>query len=155
MFEVRDLAVGFRSIDGVTPIVAGVSFDVRQGRITGIAGESGSGKTTALLSAIGYPLGGAVRLDGHVRLGDVTIEGLTPLARRRLWATRVSYVAQDAAGALNPGYRIGTQLSEVLRVNRHLGRAEARGKAAELLAAVRLSDAEHMLRRYPHQCSGS
>ena len=107
-----------------------------------------------VLSAIGYLTAGAVRLKGRVQLGDTVIDFLTPSQRRDLWATRIKYIAQDARAALNPAYRIGTQIREVLQVNCRLGRAEAQAKACELLRTVKLTDAEHMLRRYPHQCSG-
>ena len=88
------------------------------GRIVGVAGESGSGKTTAVLAAIGYQPASAVRLGGDAHLGDAA--DLRASARRSgvdSGRNRISYVAQDAAGALNPAFRIGTQLREVLEVN--------------------------------------
>jgi peptide/nickel transport system ATP-binding protein len=153
-FVVRDLAVGYRTPAGLVAVVSGVSLEAGPGKIVGVAGESGSGKTTAVLTAIGYLPGSAVRLAGESRLGDGAVSALSPEERRRLWARRMSYVAQDAAGSLNPAFRIGTQLSEILEVNGGLNREQARARARELLAAVRLPDPEAMLRRYPHQCSG-
>jgi peptide/nickel transport system ATP-binding protein len=153
-FAVRGLSVGFRTPAGVVPVVSGVDLTATPGRITGIAGESGSGKTTAVLAAIGYLPGAAVRLGGDSSLGDTSILALDRDARRRVWATRISYVAQDAAGSLNPAFRIGAQLREVLEANGGLDRERARARARELLAAVHLPDPEAMLRRYPHQCSG-
>jgi peptide/nickel transport system ATP-binding protein len=153
-FVVRDLAVGFRTPAGIVPVVSGVTLETVPGRIVGVAGESGSGKTTAVLTAIGYQPAAAVRLGGEARLGDEPIFRLSASERRRLWANRISYVAQDAAGALNPAFRIGTQIGEVLEVNLGLSREEARGRARQLLEAVRLPEPEQMLGRYPHQCSG-
>jgi peptide/nickel transport system ATP-binding protein len=135
-------------------VVAGVSFEVAPGRIVGVAGESGSGKTTAVLAAIGYQPAAAVRLGGASGLGPQDIFALSPRGRRRLWASRISYVAQDAAGSLNPAFRIGTQLGEILEVNVGLDRDRARVRARELLQAVRLTNPDEMLRRFPHQCSG-
>ena len=153
-FIVRDLAVGFGAPSGVIPVVAGVSLEAVPGRIIGVAGESGSGKTTAVLVAIGYHPASAVRLGGQAHLGATAVFDLSAEERRRLWASRISYVAQDAAASLNPAYRIGTQLREVLEINMGLGRAQALARARDLLAAVRLPDPDAMLRRYPHQCSG-
>jgi peptide/nickel transport system ATP-binding protein len=153
-FIVRDLAVGFAGPSGVVPVVAGVTLEAVPGRIIGVAGESGSGKTTAVLAAIGYQAASAVRLGGQAHLGDAALFDLNGEERRRLWAGRISYVAQDAAGSLNPAFRVGTQLREVLEVNAGLDRAQALARARELLAAVRLPDPAAMLRRYPHQCSG-
>ena len=153
-FVVRDLAVGFAGPSGVIPVVNGVTLEAVPGRIIGVAGESGSGKTTAVLAAIGYHPATAVRLGGQAHLGDVAVFDLSAEERRRLWARRISYVAQDAAGSLNPAFRIGTQLREVLEVNLGLDHARAEVRARDLLAAVRLPDPDAMLRRYPHQCSG-
>jgi peptide/nickel transport system ATP-binding protein len=153
-FVVRDLGVGFRTPVGIVPVVSGISLEAAPGKILGVAGESGSGKTTAVLAAIGYQSPSAVRLDGESHLGNAAVFALSPEERRRLWARRISYVAQDAAGSLNPAFRIGTQLREVLEVNGGLTPEQARARARELLAAVRLPDPEAMLNRYPHQCSG-
>ncbi len=153
-FAVTDLSAGFRTPDGAVPVVAGVTFSVAPGRIIGVAGESGSGKTTAVLTAIGYQQAGAVRLGGDAQLGQVSIFGASTEERRRLWAGKISYVAQDAAGTLNPAFRIGTQLREILEVNLGLSRTQSEARARDLLAAVRLPDPEAMMRRYPHQCSG-
>lgn len=153
-FAVRGLGVGYRTEMGVVPMVANVDLDVQPGTILGVAGESGSGKTTAVLAAIGYQASAAVRLAGESRLGETAIFELNAQQRRRLWSQRVSYVAQEAAGALNPAFRIGTQVVEVLEAGLGLDRTQARERAQDLLAAVRLPDAEEMMRRYPHQCSG-
>jgi ABC-type glutathione transport system ATPase component len=72
-FVVRDLAVGFRTASGVVPVVSGVSLKTVPGRIVGVAGESGSGKTTAVLTAIGYEPAAVVRLGGDANLGNVPI----------------------------------------------------------------------------------
>src|SRR5215213_5173352 len=135
-FVVRDLGVGFRTPAGVVPVVSGLSLEAAPGKIIGVAGESGSGKTTAVLAAIGYQPPSAVRLDGESHLGDVGVFKLSPAERRRLWAKRISYVAQDAAGSLNPAFRIGTQIREVLEVNGGLTPERARTRAHEVLAAV-------------------
>ncbi len=153
-FRVRELGVGFRSRAGVTQVVAGLSLAAQPGRIVGVAGESGSGKTTAVLASIGYLPSGAVRVAGEAMLGATPLYEMGPEARRRVWATRISYVGQDAASALNPAFHIGSQLREVLQVNGGLAERPATRKAAELLAAVRLPDPAEMMRRYPFQCSG-
>ena len=153
-FIVRDLGVGFRTASGIVPVVSGVSLEAAPGKIIGVAGESGSGKTTAVLAAIGYQPASAVRLGGEARLGEAPIFTVSPEARRRLWARRISYVAQDAAGSLNPAFRVGTQLREVLEINGGLTPDQARTRVRALLTAVRLPDPDAMLDRYPHQCSG-
>ena len=141
----HDLGVGFRTPTGIVPVVSGINLEAAPGKIIGVAGESGSGKTTAVLAAIGYQSPAAVRLDGESHLGDTAVFTLSREARRRLWAQRISYVGQDAAGSLNPAFRIGTQLREVLEVNAGLSPTQARSRARELLSAVRLPDPDEML----------
>jgi peptide/nickel transport system ATP-binding protein len=153
-FEVRDLTVAYAGSGGLMPVVEGVNLWARPGRITGLAGESGSGKTTAALSAIAYLPAGATRLRGDAFLDGQSLLALDASARRRLWASEISYVAQDAGPALNPARRVGAQLGEILTVNGGLSRAAARRRAVELLEAVRLPDAPSALRRYPHELSG-
>jgi peptide/nickel transport system ATP-binding protein len=153
-FEIRDLVVAY-ALGGVhTPVVGGVSLRARPGRITGVAGESGSGKTTAVLSAIAYLPPGAHRLAGDARLDGRPILDLERIALRRLWASEISYVAQDTGSALNPARRIGSQIEEILVVNRGLSSEAARRRTVELLEAVRLPDAARARRRYPHEFSG-
>jgi peptide/nickel transport system ATP-binding protein len=154
LLSISDLAVGYRSSFDVIPIVRDFSLDVQPGQIVGIAGESGSGKTTAVLAAIGYMAAGAVHLDGESLVDQTRLDTLDIDNRRRLWASKISYVAQDAAGALNPAFRIGTQLREILEVNAGLSRKDSRRRASELLTLVHLANPEAMMRRYPHQCSG-
>lgn len=153
-FEVHDLAVAYGNGTERTTVVGGATIQVRPGQITGLAGESGSGKTTACLTAIGYLPPGATLLGGDALLDGRSILGLGRAALRQVWATRISYVAQDAAAALNPARRIGGQLEEILTVNLGLSREAARQRAVELLEAVRLPEPSAALRRYAHEFSG-
>ena len=149
-FTVQNLRVAF----GSTEVVGGVTVEVPRGMVTGVAGESGSGKTTAALASIGYVPAGARRLAGSALLDGADLLQLKPDSRRAMWATQVSYVAQDAVSAFNPTMRIGAQFQEVLTVNRHLSRAAARVKTRSLLEAVHIPDPEVALNKYPHQFSG-
>jgi peptide/nickel transport system ATP-binding protein len=149
-FEVRDLHVAF----GSTEVVGGITIKVPRGSVTGVAGESGSGKTTAALASIGYTPPGAHRLGGSALLDGADLLALDAEGRRRVWATRVSYVAQDAVSAFNPTRKIGSQFKEVLTVNRHLSGVAARAKSLELIDAVHIPNPVLALQKYPHQFSG-
>jgi len=154
LFQLKDLSVAYRSPTGPLPVVGALALGAMQGRVVGIAGESGSGKTTAVLAAIGFLPAGAVRTGGAAILEGTSLFEIGPAARRRLWATRISYVAQDAASSLNPAYRLGAQIRELLQVNRGMSRAEAHAEALALFAAVRLPEPQRIAQRYPHECSG-
>lgn len=149
-FSVQDLHVTFGSAE----VVGGVTLAVPRGAVTGLAGESGSGKTTAALASIGYTPPGAKRTGGSALLDGVDVLKLSAEERRRVWATKVSYVGQDAANAFNPTMRIGSQFREVLGVNRRLSSRAATVKAMELLDAVHIRDPAAAMKRYPHQFSG-
>ena len=137
-----------------TELVCGVSFDLPAGGALGIVGESGSGKTLTCRTALGIlpaPLG--------VTAGRVTLLGrdtavLTEREWRELRGRGIGAVFQDPGAFLNPSLRIGSQVAEVLRVGKRLGRRAARAEAVALLDAVHLRDPERVYRQYPHELSG-
>ena len=154
-FSVDHLTVGFRVPKSEpTVVVRDCGFDLREGEILGIAGESGCGKSTAVLSAIGFPIPGSVRLSGTARLGDRDLLRLPLGELRGVWGREVAYVAQDATQSLNPLMRIGQLLREPLV--RHLGLhgAGVEQRSLALLRDVHIPEPEQALRRYPHQFSG-
>ena len=90
-FWIRDLAVGYSTGESLVLVVGGVTIDVPQGRITGFAGESGSGKTTTALSAIGYIPSHARLLGGDALLNGQSILRLDRASLRRLWASKIRF----------------------------------------------------------------
>jgi peptide/nickel transport system ATP-binding protein len=153
--RVEDLTVGYARPDGsVNTVVWEVGLALEPGTILGLAGESGCGKSTTALAAIGYRSPGTQILKGTSRLGDVDLLALPPARLRTLWGSRLAYVAQSAATALNPALTIGRQLGEPLQRHLRLRGTELRRRQLELLEAVALPDPEAALRRYPHQLSG-
>ena len=155
VLDVRGLTVGYAA-HGREPaiVVKDVSFSLEPGRILGLAGESGCGKSTAALAAIGFRAPGAVRIAGSALLGAVDLLAASPATLQRIWGREVAYVAQDAAGALNPLMRIERLLAEPLALHSGLSDVPRRRRSLELLASVGLPDPESALRRYPHQFSG-
>ncbi|MEU6623946.1 ABC transporter ATP-binding protein [Streptomyces litmocidini] len=138
---------------GSARVLHDVSFRVAPGEILGLVGESGCGKSTlAYALARHFAPGGRV-LDGGVRLDGTDVLALEGKELREWRASRLAFVHQDAAGALDPTKRIGRQLAGVLR-GRGLSRQETAARVLELLRAVRLPDPERLARRFPHQLSG-
>jgi len=150
--SVRDLVVDYLTPQGPVRAVDGVSFDVAPGEIFGLAGESGSGKSTAakailrILEAPAVITGGSVHCAGHDVLA-LDEDGL----RRFRWR-RAALVFQSAMNVLNPVLTIGEQLCDVLVTHRPIAPPLAMERAAELLRLVGI-DGRH-LRSYPHQLSG-
>jgi peptide/nickel transport system ATP-binding protein len=137
-----------------TELVRGVSFDVPAGGALGIVGESGSGKTLTCRTALGI-LPAPLRVTrGTVTLLGEDTAGLTERGWRELRGREIGAVFQDPGAFLNPSLRIGSQVAEVLRVGKRLGRRAAKAEALRLLDAVHLRDPERVYRQYPHELSG-
>ncbi|HEX2110388.1 MAG TPA: ABC transporter ATP-binding protein [Gaiellaceae bacterium] len=155
VLSVEELTVGYVRADGKTNVVvADASLTLRAGHILGLAGESGCGKSTTALAAIGYRAPGSRVLKGRSKLGDVDLLALSTGQLRSVWGRRVAYVAQSASQALNPALPIGRQLAQPLTVHLSLRGQALRDRQLELLEAVRLPEPARALGRYPHQFSG-
>ncbi len=155
LLEVDDLKISARrDDDSLLPIVKGVSFNVARGEVVALIGESGSGKTTIALSALGYTkpglefAGGEVRLEGE----DVITMGSDQL--RTLRGQRVAYLAQSAAATFNPALTIGEQVTESSVLHGILNQEQANERAETLYRALELPDPDRLGKRYPHQVSG-
>jgi len=137
-----------------TEVVKGISLELVPGRIHGLAGESGSGKSMTALAVLGLlPAGGIVR--GSIVLrGETELVGLKPKAYRAIRGNRIAMVFQDPSASLHPQITVGAQIIDGMRAHLRLNRADARRRAAELLALVRVPDPQAALTKYPHQFSG-
>src|SRR5918997_3955693 len=152
LLEIRDLQVDYLSPRGPVRAVDGVSFSIQPGEVFGLAGESGSGKSTVAhaITRILHPpaviTGGEVRFRGQ----DVLAMNDAELARFR-WR-EVSMVFQSAMNALNPGMTIGDQIVDTILAHEAVSKREARQRAAALLDVVGIE--ARRLDAYPHQLSG-
>jgi peptide/nickel transport system ATP-binding protein len=149
MLEIRDLKVTI----GPFTIVDIERLTLPPGRRLGIVGESGSGKTMTAMSIIGLQPGEAV-VTGSIRFNGRELVGLTDRELSAVRGPEIGVIFQDPAKALNPMMRIGRQVSEAIRLHRHLSRRQLEERVVDLLTQVHLRDAGSLLRRYPHQLSG-
>ncbi|MEO0679716.1 MAG: ABC transporter ATP-binding protein [Pseudomonadota bacterium] len=135
-------------------IVDDVSLTLAKGRVMGLIGESGAGKSTIGLSTLGYGRGGVRITGGQVFLSGRDILAGGASAFRRLRGREVTYVAQSAAAAFNPARRLMDQIVEATLNHSVADRAEAERRAVALFAKLGLPEPETFGRRYPHQVSG-
>jgi peptide/nickel transport system ATP-binding protein len=149
MLEIRDLTVRI----GRHTIVDIEHLEVDAGTRLGIVGESGSGKTMTAMSIAGLLPNDAV-VEGSIRFEGRELVGLTDGQMAQVRGREIGVVFQDPAKALNPMMRIGRQVAEAIKLHMDLSKDELRRRVLDLLTQVRLSDAESLLRRYPHQLSG-
>jgi peptide/nickel transport system ATP-binding protein len=155
LLEVDQLKIDARKDDGsLLPIVKGVSFSVERGEVVALIGESGSGKTTIALSALGYTKPGLEFTGGEVRLDGQDVISMPSEEKRQLRGQRVAYLAQSAAATFNPALTIGEQVTESVVLHGQLSQEEANQRAESLYRALELPDPERLGRRYPHQVSG-
>jgi dipeptide transport system ATP-binding protein len=136
------------------PILRGVGLTVAPGEVHGLVGESGAGKTMVGRVVLGIaPLRSRVTA-GTVRFDGEDITHLSEGRRRRLMGRGMALIPQDPMTALNPAFRIGEQITDVLRLHMGLDRAAARARALALLNDVHIRAPERVLRQYPHELSG-
>jgi peptide/nickel transport system ATP-binding protein len=155
VFQVEDLSVGYLRSDGQDNVVVWkAAFSLAPGSILGLAGESGCGKSTTALAAIGYRGPGSRILSGTARLEGVDLLSLSSGKLRSIWGRRVAYVAQNATTALNPAIPVGRQLAQPLSRHLRLRGGELRDREVELLELVGIPNPPAALDRYPHQFSG-
>lgn len=155
LVEIRDLSVEATTDSGRWfQILKGINLDIAAGETVAFIGESGSGKTTAAMTLLGYARPGCRISGGTVRVDGRDMVSLSEKERAALRGTTVAYVPQSAAAAFNPAATIMDQVIEVTRIHRLMPPDEARRRAIALFRALSLPDPDGIGDRYPHQVSG-
>ncbi|MBN1890383.1 MAG: ABC transporter ATP-binding protein [Thermoflexales bacterium] len=155
LLEVRDLAVRFRTLDGVVHAVNGISYSLEAGETLGIVGESGCGKSVGVLSVMRL----IPQPPGKIVAGQVLFRGrdllqLSEAEMERIRGREMAMVFQDPMTSFNPVLTIGQQIGETLRLHMGMSWGEARQRVEELLDMVGIPGAAGRYDNYPHQFSG-
>ncbi len=155
LLDVQSLQTQFSTSGGVVRAVDGVSWDVQEGETVALVGESGCGKSVSALSVMRLVSAPAGRIVG----GRILFKGrdlltLSEEEMRRVRGREIAMIFQEPMTSLNPVLTVGRQLTEGLEIHLGMETKAARGRAAELLAMVGISDPERRLPQYPHQFSG-
>lgn len=154
LLEVRDLKVRFHTLRGIVKAVDGVSFSLDYGKVLGIVGETGSGKTVTGLTIMRL-------LDENAEIvgGEILFEGrdLLKLPLNEILKIRgkeISMIFQEPKAALNPVIQVGDQVAESFLVHERMSKDEAREKVLDMFRKVGLPDPDRIYRSYPHELSG-
>ena len=151
--QIRDLQIYFGHDEFRKEILKGIDLDIPAGKITGLAGESGSGKTMTGLAMCGLLPHGA-HVSGSIKFGETEIIGAKEKELNRLRGNRIAMVFQDPTASLHPMLSIERQLTDHYRVHTNASQKQAHEKAREMLELVAVPNPEGALKKYPHQFSG-
>ena len=154
LLEMRDLKIEGQADDQWQEIVHGVDVELRRGEVLGLIGESGAGKSTIGIAAMGFARPGCRISCGTILFDGIDLRGASEEEKRRLRGSRIAYVAQSAAAAFNPAHKLIDQYTEMPVQHGVKGRAEAEEDAVALYRRLRLPDPDNIGFRYPHQVSG-
>ncbi len=154
LLTIRGLRIEGRAEETWSEIVKGVDLTLRKGEILGLIGESGAGKSTIGLAAMGFARDGCRITGGNIEFDGIDLRSASEAKRRALRGRRIAYVAQSAAASFNPAHRLIDQYSEGPVQHGVMERAEAEADAVELYRRMRLPNPEEIGFRYPHQVSG-
>ncbi len=170
LLTIENLSVQFAARAGSSRVIRNVNLTVQHGRTLALVGESGCGKSVTMRSVMGLLPGTAKVVSGRALFGgvggdnesdkrsdtsgEVDLLQLKPRALNRIRGKRIAMIFQEPMSALNPTLRIGTQITEVLRLHQNLARRAATQRAVELLASVGIPEPEYRCRQYPFELSG-
>src|SRR6266571_41725 len=141
LLDVDALSVRFETDDGVVQAVDGLSFDLAEREVLGIVGESGCGKSVSLMSLLRL-LPPSAKIEGTARFDGVELLSASTRQIRRIRGRQIAFVFQEPMTSLNPSFRVGRQIAEVLQRHLDLTRRAADRRAVELLDLVHISAPE-------------
>ncbi len=154
LLEMRDIEIDGFSDERWHSIIKGVGLTLRRGKIVGLIGESGAGKSTYGLAAMGFARPGCRIKGGTINFNGIDLMAASETKKRKLWGSRIAYVAQSAAASFNPAHRLIDQTVEATVGHNIRGEGDAKTDARDLYEALQLPDPDNIGTRYPHQISG-
>ncbi len=155
LLSIQNLTVKFKTQEELITAVNNVSFDIPKGKTVGLVGESGSGKSVTSLATMGLiPMP-----PGQITAGKILFHGNDLLKKsekqmRKIRGNKISMIFQEPMTALNPVFRVGSQISEVLRLHKGMTRKQAWNYSIDLLNQVGIPDPKSKIKAYPHELSG-
>ncbi len=154
LLDVRNLKTYFFTSSGLVKAVGGIDFTIDEGETLALVGESGCGKSMTALSLLRLiPSPGKI-VEGEIFFRGQDLLHIPEAEMRRIRGNQIAMIFQEPMTSLNPVFRVGNQIGEVLRLHKGLGAREAMEAAVDLLQQVGIPSAQQRAREYPHQLSG-
>ena len=155
MLRIENLETHLYTEEGIVKAVGGVNLELKKGEVLGLVGESGCGKSMTALSIMRlHPSPPGKIVSGRIDFQGKDLLSLTEREMRQIRGRQIGMVFQEPATSLNPVWKIGDQIEEVILIHQRKGRKEAQGEALRLLELVGISSPEERFYDYPHQLSG-
>ena len=154
LLKIRGLKIEGKSDEIWNPIINGIDLDLKKGEVLGLIGESGAGKSTVGLAAMGFTRDGCRISGGLVEFAGIDLVTASAAVKRGMLGKRIAYVAQSAAASFNPAHRLMDQHTEAPTQHGLQLKADSELDGIELYRRLRLPDPDNIGFRYPHQVSG-
>jgi len=154
LLEIKGLITYFYTEDGIVKAVDGVDFNVKEGEILGLVGESGCGKSVTALSIMQLIRKPGRIVEGEIMFGKTNLRELSLEDIQKIRGNKISMIFQQPQSSLNPVITVGNQLAEVFEIHTDLEKQEIWEKSVELLRVVGIPDPEQKALCYPHEMSG-
>jgi peptide/nickel transport system ATP-binding protein len=154
ILEIKNLKTQFFTESGIVRAVDGISLTVKRGEVLGIVGESGCGKSVTSLSIMRLLSPPGRIVEGEIIFDNENLVTVSEATMRNVRGNRISMIFQQPQSSLNPVFRIGDQLTEVLHIHQDISKDEAETRAIELLRMVGIPEPQARIKAYPHELSG-
>ena len=155
LLEVNGLKLRFYSLDGPVEPLNGISFQLEEGEVLGLVGETGCGKSItakSVIKLISYS-GGEI-IDGSIIFDNEDLLSKSEKEMQKIRGAKISLISQDPMTSLDPVYRVGDQIIEAIRVHKKLHYKEAKKEAVELIRLMGIPLPEKVFYQYPYELSG-
>jgi len=154
ILEIKNLNISFQMEDELARAVHGVDLTLEKGKVLGIVGESGCGKSVTAMSIMKLLPSNAIIESGEILYNGINLLNLSQNEMQKIRGSKISLIPQDPLTSLNPLYTVGEQIIETIEYHRGVSRKEATEIAIKSLRSVKIPEPENRLNDYPHQFSG-
>lgn len=152
--EVKDLEVEFQVDKKPVIPLKGVSFEMNEGEILGIVGETGSGKSLTAHAIMGLSAMSGGKNRGSVKFADQGLLELSAKAMQSIRGSQIAFIPQNPMSSLDPVYRVGDQIMEGLLNHTDLSKSKAKQEVLDVMGKLNIPKPEHVFQQYPHELSG-